>query len=72
MKNLCVVAPGFAADCVETLEEIKIRAAETFLRNGGENFSFVPCLNDNDAAIRMMRNSIRRNLNLMAAPNGLT
>lgn len=63
VRNLSVVAPGFAADCIETLEEIEIRAAEVFLRNGGENFSFVPCLNDGAAAIEMMSKCIRFGLN---------
>jgi ferrochelatase len=53
-KNLMVVAPGFAADCVETLEEIQLRAAEVFRDNGGHNFSLVPCLNDGPESISML------------------
>ena len=45
IKNVAVVMPGFAADCLETLEEIKIEAAESFLEHGGENFTAIPCLN---------------------------
>ena len=47
IKNVAVMMPGFAADCLETLEEIKIEAHETFMEHGGENFTAVPCLNDN-------------------------
>jgi len=46
MKNVCVITPGFAADCLETLEEMAIEGREIFTENGGENFSFIPCLND--------------------------
>lgn len=45
-KNVCVVTPGFSADCLETLEEMAIEGAETFHEHGGTNFSFIPCLND--------------------------
>jgi protoheme ferro-lyase len=61
-KNLCVVTPGFASDCVETLEEVQIRAARTFRAHGGTNFSFVPCLNASDAAITLMHDLARENL----------
>ncbi len=47
IKNLLVICPGFASDCVETLEEIDIQGRESFLSNGGENFDLIPCLNDN-------------------------
>jgi protoporphyrin/coproporphyrin ferrochelatase len=46
VKNLVVITPGFAADCLETLEEIAVENAEVFHRNGGENFFAIPCLND--------------------------
>ena len=49
IKKVAVMMPGFSADCLETLEEIKIEAHETFLEHGGEKFTTVPCLND-DAA----------------------
>ena len=48
VKNLLVICPGFASDCVETLEEINIQGRESFLSNGGQNFDLVPCLNDNN------------------------
>jgi len=54
VRNLLIVTPGFASDCVETLEEIQIRAAQSFLQNGGENFSLVPCLNESANSIHML------------------
>ncbi len=62
VRNVCVVCPGFASDCIETLEEVEIRAARTFRIHGGTNFSFIPCLNDSDAAIALMRNLVTANL----------
>ena len=49
VKRLAVVAPGFSADCLETLEELDMENRAMFLANGGEQFSLVPCLNDSDA-----------------------
>ena len=46
VKKLLVICPGFASDCVETLEEIDIQGRESFLKNGGEKFDLIPCLND--------------------------
>ncbi len=46
VKNLAVITPGFAADCLETLEEIAIENAHIFRRHGGQNFAAIPCLND--------------------------
>lgn len=48
VKNLAVVCPSFAADCLETLEEIGMRAKDQFLAAGGEKFTEIPCLNSND------------------------
>ncbi|MGE3875482.1 MAG: ferrochelatase [Parvibaculaceae bacterium] len=62
VRNLVMVMPGFAADCVETLEEVAIGLAATFRENGGINFSAVPCLNDSPAAIAMMAALIRKEL----------
>ena len=47
VKNLLVICPGFASDCVETLEEINIQGRESFLSKGGKNFDLIPGLNDN-------------------------
>src|SRR5262245_65035632 len=55
VKRLAVVTPGFAADCLETLEEIAQENAEIFRHNGGEQFSFIPCLNDSNASMDVIR-----------------
>ena len=54
-KNILVISPGFSSDCVETLEEISIQAKETFLKSGGINFDMVPCLNDSDDHIKLLK-----------------
>jgi len=46
VKNLLVICPGFASDCVETLEEIDIQGRQSFISSGGKNFDLIPCLND--------------------------
>ena len=56
VKNLLVICPGFASDCVETLEEINIQGRESFLNNGGKNFDLIPCLNDNSDHIQLFEN----------------
>ncbi len=61
-KKLAVVTPGFAADCLETLEEIAGENAEVFRHNGGEQFAFVPCLNDSDAGMDVIRQLVMREL----------
>ena len=52
--NIVVITPGFAADCLETLEEIKVEIARMFMRYGGENFAAIPCLNDSEAGMLML------------------
>ncbi len=54
VKNLVVIAPGFVADCVETLEELEIENQHFFLKAGGENYATVPCLNDSDEGMRVI------------------
>ncbi len=54
VKNLVVITPGFAADCLETLEEIAVDNARVFKRHGGENFAAIPCLNDGEAGMLMI------------------
>ena len=58
IKNLLVICPGFASDCVETLEEINIQGRESFIESGGKNFGLIPCLNDNDDHINLLKNLI--------------
>lgn len=55
VKNLVMISPGFASDCVETLEELAIGLKETFEERGGQNFSVVPCLNDSPASIGLFK-----------------
>ena len=62
VKNVLTICPGFASDCVETLEEIQIQAKESFLNSGGENFDMVPCLNDNNDHIILLKSLIERNI----------
>lgn len=49
IKRLAVVCPSFTSDCLETLEEIGVRAKETWKKLGGKSLTLIPCLNDNDA-----------------------
>jgi ferrochelatase len=58
IKNLAVVTPAFVSDCLETLEEIAMRANEDFKENGGEKFHAIPCLNDNDDWAQVVANWI--------------
>jgi ferrochelatase len=62
VKRIAVVTPGFAADCLETLEEIAQENAEIFKHNGGEEFSAIPCLNDSDAGMDLIRQLVLREL----------
>lgn len=62
VRELLIITPGFAADCVETLEEIALGVGEAFRENGGEKFSVVPCLNDSEDSIAMLESIIRREL----------
>ena len=61
-KNVLAICPGFSSDCVETLEEIQIQGKESFLESGGENFDMVPCLNDNDDHITLLKSLIQKNI----------
>ena len=60
IKNLLVICPGFASDCVETLEEIDIQGRESFLQNGGENFDLIPCLNDSVDHINLFEKLVKK------------
>ncbi|MDR3465449.1 MAG: ferrochelatase [Xanthobacteraceae bacterium] len=62
VKNLAVVTPGFAADCLETLEEIAMENAKFFRDAGGENFAAIPCLNDSDGGIAVIRAVVENEL----------
>jgi ferrochelatase len=62
VRRVAVAAPGFSADCLETLEEIGIRGRETFLRSGGEHFALLDCLNDSPESIAMLERLVLREL----------
>ena len=62
IKNVLTICPGFSSDCVETLEEILIQGKESFISSGGENFDMIPCLNDNDDHIDLLKNLVQRNI----------
>lgn len=62
VKRLAIVTPGFSADCLETLEEIAQENCEIFMHAGGEQFAAIPCLNDSDAGMDMLRRLVIREL----------
>ncbi len=62
VKNVAVITPGFAADCLETLEEIAMENAHVFRAAGGENFAFIPCLNDSPSGMAVIRDVVLREL----------
>jgi len=61
-KNVLAICPGFSSDCVETLEEILIQGKKSFLDSGGENFDMIPCLNDSEDHINLLKNLIQKNI----------
>jgi ferrochelatase len=61
-KRIAVIAPAFSADCIETLEEINGEIREAFEHAGGEEFTYIPCLNDDEAHIRALVAVIEDNL----------
>jgi protoporphyrin/coproporphyrin ferrochelatase len=62
VRRIAVITPGFSADCLETLEEIAQENAEIFRHNGGEQFAAIPCLNDSDAGMDVIRQLVLREL----------
>ena len=60
IKNLLVICPGFASDCVETLEEIDIQGREIFFKNGGKNFDLIPCLNDSQIILIYLKELVKK------------
>jgi ferrochelatase len=58
-KRLLVLCPAFVADCLETLEEIRVEGRDTFLAAGGETFEQIPCLNDQPPYIDFLANRVR-------------
>jgi len=62
IKRIAIVAPGFSADCLETLEELAIRGRETFLAAGGTDLAYLPCLNASEAGVEMLKKIVGREL----------
>jgi protoporphyrin/coproporphyrin ferrochelatase len=62
VRRIAVVTPGFSADCLETLEEIAQENAEIFKHNGGEQFAAIPCLNDSEPGMDVIRTLVLREL----------
>ncbi|CAA9309475.1 MAG: Ferrochelatase, protoheme ferro-lyase [uncultured Microvirga sp.] len=62
VKRMAIVAPGFSADCLETLEELNGENRHYFEEGGGERFAYLPCLNDSDEGMRVIRSVVEREL----------
>jgi ferrochelatase len=61
-RRIAVISPAFSADCIETLEEINEEIRESFEHAGGESFTYIPCLNDDDAHVTALSDVISSNL----------
>ena len=62
IKKLVILCPAFVSDCLETLEEIQMEGRETFMENGGEEFTLIPCLNDRDEWIEALAELVKRQI----------
>jgi ferrochelatase len=62
VKKVQVICPGFSADCLETLEEIAMENRETFLQSGGEEYRYIPCLNDHATHIDLLASLVEQQL----------
>ena len=62
VKNILVIAPAFSVDCLETIEEIDQENKEIFLQAGGEDFQYIPCLNDSDGQIKFIEEIINQHI----------
>ncbi|MBN8940613.1 MAG: ferrochelatase [Rhizobiales bacterium] len=62
VKSMAILAPGFSADCLETLEELNGENRHIFEANGGEKFSYIPCLNDSDLGMDVITSVVEREL----------
>ena len=61
-KRIAIAAPGFSADCLETLEELALQGREQFTEAGGEQFAALACLNTSEAGLAMIETLLRREL----------
>lgn len=62
IKNVHIISPGFSVDCLETLEEIKIQYLDLFHKNGGKELHYIPCLNESDDHIKLIKTIIMDNI----------
>jgi protoporphyrin/coproporphyrin ferrochelatase len=62
VQKIAVVSPGFAADCLETLEEVAMEGRDEFLEAGGTHFAYLPCLNASETGMAMLEAIVRREL----------
>jgi ferrochelatase len=62
VKRMAIIAPGFSADCLETLEELDVENREIFIEHGGEEFAYIPCLNDSSEGMKVIRAVVEREL----------
>ena len=62
VTDIAVISPAFSADCIETLEEINGEIREAFEHAGGKGFTYIPCLNDDDAHIAVLTGVIAENM----------
>lgn len=58
-KRLAIFAPGFSADCLETLEELAMQGRDSFIAHGGQKFAYLPCLNDSGPGMAMLEDLVR-------------
>ena len=62
IKDIHIISPGFSSDCLETLEELEEENREYFMESGGEQYKYIPCLNDDDEHIDVFVNLIKKNI----------
>ncbi len=67
-KNIAIMAPAFSSDCVETLEEISEEIRDSFIEAGGQEFTYIPCLNSDESHIAMMVDILKSELSGWAEP----
>ena len=60
IKNIIVLAPGFSADCLETIEEINEENKDIFIEAGGEDFAYIPCLNNSQLHASFIKNIVEK------------
>jgi ferrochelatase len=72
-REISVACPGFAIDCLETLEEIELRNRQAFLANGGTAYEYVPALNESDAQVDLLTDLLARHIQgwEISAPQGI-